>query len=149
VTGFRWAQGGLGGAGVALPSQLGIYQALDGGGVLVRDPAIGSAVWTPTGTSGVGPDPARYHVERISPIGRLVGSVADPNTRAKRAWTSYNASGATLLPLPSGFSEAWASDVNACGTVLGRGRVAATNELRAIIWAKSFTCDIGPGSTSP
>ena len=66
---------------------------------------------------------------------------------------------------PAGFDLAWpgdispkgyiagivqlVNDVNGCGTILGRGKVAGTGEPRAIIWARRYTCDIGPGSTGP
>ncbi len=146
VTGYAWKP--VGAPGAALPSGLAVYQALDGGGVLVRAPGLGSAIWTPASLTGVGPDPLRYHVERISPIGRLVGSVTDPDTRSRRAWTSYYGN-PIILPLPPGFQDAWAVDVNACGMVLGRGTLTGTTTQRAIVWAKSYSCDIGPGSTDP
>jgi hypothetical protein len=142
VTGYRWDA--LGGPGAALPSAFGVYQALTGGGVLGRDSVIGSAIWSPTAITGAGPDPARLLVVRISPVGRFVGNHRDPLTRAQRTWTSIGTGAAVTLPLPPGFASSTATDVNACGAVLGQGVVAGTGERRAIVWSKGFTCDLAP-----
>jgi hypothetical protein len=142
ATGYRWDA--LGGPGVALPSTFSVYQALKGGSVLVRDPAIGSAIWSPTALTGAGPDPVRLLVVKISPVGRFVGNFTDPLTRAQRAWTSIGTGAAITLPLPPGFSSSTATDVNACGAVLGHGVLTSTGERRAIVWSDSFTCDLAP-----
>ena len=124
-----------------------VVQVLEDGRVLVRFPPDVSAIWSPTaGVSPAGPNSDVLVVKKISPSGRYVGSYEDPITGKSRAWTSIGTGGATTLPLPAGFDYASATDVNACGTILGYGYRTSDSQPQTIVWRRSFTCDLPSSS---
>src|SRR5205085_5725204 len=107
---------------------------------LILDPAAGSEISGPTGTTPVGPDPTHLHVFKISGNGRNVGYVTDPATSLRTAWTSFGTGPALMLSPPTGYVETWAVDVNDCGTILGGGK-KTSGETRALVWNHTMTCD--------
>ena len=147
-TGFRWNPGSS--EGMRLPSGFSGRRALDGGSVLGRHPTIGSTIWwsATLALAGAGPNPALLGVSRISPNGRYVGSSTDPVTGQSRAWTSIGTDAPTFLPPPEGFSHVWATDVNACGTILGYGHQGSDATARAILWRRGTACDLESGDAA-
>ena len=144
---YRWNPGGLPGA--VSPSRVVLYQALEGGSILVKHPTLGSATWSLSGAyTATGPEPVNLRVVKISPNGRNVGNFKDAATGQSRVWTSKGllaGSGTVyVLPVPDGFSNVWVTDVNACGTILGYGDQTADNARRAIVWTRTTSCDISP-----
>jgi len=85
----------------------------------------------------IAPTPSAY-VYGISSIGRRIG-IDNPNMQL-RAWT-VPAGGTTeqILPVPSGITSSFVTQVDGCGSILGWVRYP-DNSTKAVLWTK-LTCD--------
>jgi hypothetical protein len=113
-------------------------RAFDDGSVLGVSAGIGSTLWNLSNTATpVGPAPGTHKVEHRNSSNRWVGYTLP----GSQPWTSVGTGAATYLPLPSG-AFGFATDVNACGTILGSAQLS-DGTARPVYWSKMF-CDNAP-----
>lgn len=79
----------------------------------------------------------------LNDAGTVVGFYWSCTIGPARPFTWSQGTGLTSLPIPTGFAEAEARDVNERGTVVGRMRLSETEYYRAVLWQDGNPLNLG------